>query len=1525
MLPTSSNNEENRKPENSFPPTHFDTWERLSDYQKPSSSTTDDAYGKPVAKISPTASIDERETGIIGSTLRQDSTDSDSTGSSNMNPYDRLDKEVISKKNAHTNSYRNDVDELEGSLRTLGLQKVNAPTISSFSAWKSQSSALPAPSSSETSKIVKAEIKAPQQPMSLNPNYFDVMREMEKSMNIFTKLFRGSQIRNKNDLPSGRHLVNYRQNHAFDFAAMSHIWKENKMENLPKLPHRANLVMTLPSSRVRNSKICAFYRVLEKKEDKYILVACHVNIHGFHRGDLRFVEVNNRTVLKGFERSSVIGHLFLGDILTVTELTRCNETVSNVASSVEDASPDAPCQWMASKVVLFPRHEPVNVQFKFTCNGMASVVSTNEPMSVILNNLTEAKTNVEYTGIAFKSASYTVHTEDYTKKWYERIQEEISNIMIYPKALSTIYQYEEYTPNFVVEKQEQEEHPYQQDLEDLDLYRQHEMQTNVFTKFFDIGKSEKRKFGPGKSISNCRHSDAIDFAAMSYIWKNIRQQHLPKLPKLPNMVLPLPTSMPLDSEICAFYRVLVENKSKYILIACHMNVHGYHRGDLRFLEINESTKLYGFEGRSVIGQLFLGDIVAVTELARCNGHGSDAFKIPFDVSMSSQNTCTWMASKITLPSRPPPASVLFSFMKNRMAVVKGCDEPMNVEVKSIQNVEPDLIYKGTAFKPEKPELNFTEGFIKKKRHQIGSITLRIASYPNSFGTIYNFQESDIDNEHYKIGINAFSEEKFTEISLDEREKIVETCSLMGFSAANTIFNGRFDCRAFKMEEIKKNGMTVMFCIENPTSQPTLGLWCAGNRIVIGGPNGDVNGAIETVIDDPDIGYLRIAARLSRDIPKKFSFKGDGEFFVSQREVFENEILDDGYFKTLDPGCNGRRIIETLYGGKPLERVVVDKRDSSIERMMSQLFGVGSGISEHKTSGKKSEDTPTQFYFPSTPEPLALNKYQCEYVQMLLDGNPLIIGSSPFGCGKSMTIITAALELYKLKKNRKQLLITQSNYASVNLIDIAQRVCLSGDDDLKDLKFVRFVSEKNWNELPSNCRTDSDMPYLMNKLFKDWAMGRIDLTNLTCLKTHHYVQMVSHIIKNDLVNPMLFGDHIAQIYDKLSADFSRAPHAQTLVEAFFMIYKPDLVMVTADSAKGLLNILRDVCAVQIDEASQLAECTLLGLLKSFNNASFGLIGDIHQLPPYCEEGLEGKLKDFGIGNTMERAIKEKMFPVCTLRNVYRCHPKTTELLSELFYDGALVSGVSELARSDFMTKRDDFWPNPKFPMMFVNNTGASTKMGTSTSNSSEKSIVGEIVQNLINDPRNPVNPSDIGVISFYSAQTSILTEHLRGSGVKCGTVDAFQGSEKEIIIMCSTNERISDFMQLSNRLNVAMSRAKQVTIIIGHLDGLRRANYWSTIVNKIEQNGNLVNANDWYQNQRRNKVSLSSYPLISTSRQSKQQRANEYNSQHKHVKRQSNNDYGSQRSVTNSLNPEFVGFQKWDDETYGDWPTIQKST
>jgi superfamily I DNA and/or RNA helicase len=84
--------------------------------------------------------------------------------------------------------------------------------------------------------------------------------------------------------------------------------------------------------------------------------------------------------------------------------------------------------------------------------------------------------------------------------------------------------------------------------------------------------------------------------------------------------------------------------------------------------------------------------------------------------------------------------------------------------------------------------------------------------------------------------------------------------------------------------------------------------------------------------------------------------------------------------------------------------------------------------------------------------------------------------------------------------------------------------------------------------------------------------------------------------------------------------------------------------------------------------------------------------------------------------------------------------------------------------------------------------------------------------------------EIGVITFYGAQLTLLDKNLRNRKkdfqalkIRTGTVDRFQGMERAIVIVSMVrNNRRGDigFAEKDERINVAFSRAQELLIIVG---------------------------------------------------------------------------------------------------------------
>lgn len=129
-----------------------------------------------------------------------------------------------------------------------------------------------------------------------------------------------------------------------------------------------------------------------------------------------------------------------------------------------------------------------------------------------------------------------------------------------------------------------------------------------------------------------------------------------------------------------------------------------------------------------------------------------------------------------------------------------------------------------------------------------------------------------------------------------------------------------------------------------------------------------------------------------------------------------------------------------------------------------------------------------------------------------------------------------------------------------------------------------------------------------------------------------------------------------------------------------------------------------------------------------------------------------------------------------------------------------------------------------------------------------------------------NPEDqqIGLISFYGKQIKLLRNlrnEFRDIPIRVSTVDRFQGMERNIIIvsMVRSNRITSDkkqkadinlygelgfpeqkdlgFAQSPNRLNVALSRAKRLLIIVGNSELFRKKPIYDNVYKTIANNPN----------------------------------------------------------------------------------------
>lgn len=201
--------------------------------------------------------------------------------------------------------------------------------------------------------------------------------------------------------------------------------------------------------------------------------------------------------------------------------------------------------------------------------------------------------------------------------------------------------------------------------------------------------------------------------------------------------------------------------------------------------------------------------------------------------------------------------------------------------------------------------------------------------------------------------------------------------------------------------------------------------------------------------------------------------------------------------------------------------------------------------------------------------------------------------------------------------------------------------------------------------------------------------------------------------------------------------------------------------------------------------------------------------------------------------------------------HRMHPSIAKIVSKVFYKETLQSDPDCINR--FSTTNPPYQSTGKFsnqsPVVFVNMPYVQSTIGKSNIekspryyNEEEIEAVVEILKG-IKPAKDHVKKTSIAVLSPYREQVKRIKQRLHeeensalnhladfifegNSDSPVGTVDSFQGSEADIVIISLVRNNHHNgskglgFLTDSRRMNVLLSRAKWKLIIVGSLEFLK---------------------------------------------------------------------------------------------------------
>ncbi|KAF2502212.1 DNA-binding protein SMUBP-2 [Lophium mytilinum] len=316
----------------------------------------------------------------------------------------------------------------------------------------------------------------------------------------------------------------------------------------------------------------------------------------------------------------------------------------------------------------------------------------------------------------------------------------------------------------------------------------------------------------------------------------------------------------------------------------------------------------------------------------------------------------------------------------------------------------------------------------------------------------------------------------------------------------------------------------------------------------------------------------------------------------------------------------------------------------------------------------------------------------------------------------------------------------------------------------------------------------------------------------------------------------------------------------------LVRSSKVVLATLHGAGGfhLRNQKFDV--VIVDEASQALEAQCWVPLLWLKASRLVLAGDHLQLPPTIkslnskeskarkkeEKGKKDGEKEEGEGKvikgmTLETTLFDRLLELHgpsikrMLTTQYRMHETIMRFPSDELYEGKLVAAEAVKARllTDLpyeVKETEDtkeplvFWdtqggdfPEKTEDEEIGKKAGKGMSLGESKSNELEAALVKLHVSNLVEAG---LKPEDIAIVTPYNAQLAVLSQLLkeRYPGIELGSVDGFQGREKEAVVVSlvrSNAEHEVGFLGEKRRLNVAMTRPKRHLCVIGDSDTVGR--------------------------------------------------------------------------------------------------------
>lgn len=461
----------------------------------------------------------------------------------------------------------------------------------------------------------------------------------------------------------------------------------------------------------------------------------------------------------------------------------------------------------------------------------------------------------------------------------------------------------------------------------------------------------------------------------------------------------------------------------------------------------------------------------------------------------------------------------------------------------------------------------------------------------------------------------------------------------------------------------------------------------------------------------------------------------------------------------------------------------------------------------------------------------LNESQKKAFRLSIDNtDPIAIIQGPPGTGKT-EVITNIMKFYR-NKGMKVILSSQTNVAIKNVLE---KLC--SPDKAGNSVIIPWLT------------TNSKVPYSMSNLQDTWyEKFNANLNNSNLSFVNKVINKASELKGED----ELFRD-ISLINDAKGYAATTTTSVTLPGRGYDKHLENSEILIIDEVSKSILpEILRYALDVK--------KVILVGDYKQLNPI-FDLNENAFEIPPDSIKFRElRKIIQSGVFYELATHAKD-VNRIVTLDVNYRSVPGVLDTYN-VFYKEDVDSNLNgkgltghrtfEEFSNSYKFKNSEYFDS-EHSSYFINVVGAKEeKRGTSRYNKGEIHVLIKALHDLGNSLENS-ETKDVAIIFPYAAQIRMFGNEMnkesnrklrdKFKSFEWDTVDSFQGSEANIVFLSTviTDANSRNFLEDFRRVNVSMSRAKDMLVILGFGrtlksieiggDAIERDKYFSKILNE----------------------------------------------------------------------------------------------